>query len=263
MAAREVMDYRVMERLRQCVEQMVQDKATADALKPFCRHLCKRPLSSNIFYSTFNQPNVSLVDVSVSTGLEAMTEAGFIAHGQEISIDCMIFASGFKVTSSLERRWGIETAAGKGGVSIYDHWRHGPRTLYGTMTDRFPNQFTIGYIQGGRNASVTERFGRQGEDIAHVIAQTLKRGKAVVKLATPAVDGYVAKFRAVEVDLSAFQAECTPGYFNNEGETNPDWALFRGWVRAGRRTAKWSMRGVRRATSRASICAIERAGVAR
>ncbi|GAC1414265.1 MAG: NAD(P)/FAD-dependent oxidoreductase [Novosphingobium sp.] len=233
MAAREVMDYRVMERLRQRVEQLVDDPATAEALKPFYRHLCKRPLSSNTFYPTFNQPNVTLVDVSQAKGLEAMTEAGFIADGVEYPIDCMIFASGFEVTSSLERRWGIETVAGRDGVSIYDHWRHGPRTLHGTMTNQFPNQFYIGYIQGGLNASVTEQFGRQGEDIAHIIAETLKRGKAVVEPTQAAVDGYVAKFREVEVDLSAFQAECTPGYFNNEGESKPDWALFRGWGPGG------------------------------
>ena len=29
--------------------------------------------------------------------------------------------------------------------------------------------------------------------------------------------------------MSAFQAECTPGYFNNEGEKKPKWALFRSW----------------------------------
>ena len=55
MAAREVMDYGVMQRLRQRVGQMVEDKAAAEALKPFCRHLCKRPLSSN----TFTPPSTS------------------------------------------------------------------------------------------------------------------------------------------------------------------------------------------------------------
>ena len=229
MAAREVMDYRVMERLRLRVEHMVEDKATAEALKPFYRHLCKRPLSSNDFYPAFNRPNVTLADVSDSKGLEAMTETGFVTNGQHVPIDCMIFASGFEATSSLERRWGIETVAGRDRVSIYDHWRHGPRTLHGTMTNAFPNQFYIGYIQGGLNASVTEQFGRQGEDIAHIIAETLKRGKTVVEPTKAAVEEYCAKFRAVEFDLSAFQSECTPGYFNNEGESNPDWALFRGW----------------------------------
>ena len=170
-ARREVMDFRVMERLRQRVEDMIDDPATAEALKPWYRHLCKRPLSSNIFYPTFNKPNVRLIDVSGSKGLEGLTANGFIANGEEIAVDCMIFASGFEVTSDLDRRWGIDVIAGRDGVSLYDHWRRGPSTLHGTMTDGFPNQFFIGYIQGGLNSSVTEQFGEQGRHSALIIAE--------------------------------------------------------------------------------------------
>src|SRR3546814_2797553 len=62
-ARREVMDYRVMERLRQRVESIVNDKATAEALKPWYRFLCKRPCSNNDYYQTYNRPNVKLLDV--------------------------------------------------------------------------------------------------------------------------------------------------------------------------------------------------------
>ena len=43
-ARREVVDYRVMERLRERAASMVEDPATAEALKPWYRFLCKRPL---------------------------------------------------------------------------------------------------------------------------------------------------------------------------------------------------------------------------
>ena len=43
------------------------------------------------------------------------------------------------------------------------------------------------------------------------------------------MEEYVNRFRELEIDLSAFQNECTPGYFNNEGEDKPNWALFRAW----------------------------------
>ncbi|MDE2301431.1 MAG: NAD(P)/FAD-dependent oxidoreductase, partial [Sphingomonadales bacterium] len=193
-AKREVIDYQVMERLRRRVDSIVTDRDTAEALKPWYRHLCKRPLSSNEFYPAFNRPNVTLIDVAETKGLEAMTEKGFIANGREHEIDCMIFASGFEVTSALERRWGIDEIRGRGGVSIYDHWRHGPLTLHGTMTHGFPNQFYIGYIQGGLNASVTEMFGKQGLHIAHVIAQTLKRGARAVETTREAMDAYCHRF---------------------------------------------------------------------
>src|SRR3546814_5688675 len=88
----------------------------------------------------------------------------------------MIFASGFEVTSDLERRWGMEAVEGRSGLSIYRHWSVGPKTLHGTMTHGFPNQFSIGYIQGGLNASVPEQFGVQGRHIAYNISEALKRG---------------------------------------------------------------------------------------
>ncbi len=228
-ARREVVDYRVMERLRRRVESIIEDPKTAEALKPYYRFLCKRPLSSDDFYPTFNRPNVKLLDVSDTKGVERMTESGFVANGKEYEVDCMIFASGFEVTSDLERRWGINVVEGRNGESIYKHWADGPKTLHGTMTHGFPNQFYIGYIQGGLNASVTEQFGKQGHHIAYIINETLKRGAAVVEPSKEAQDAYVQRFEELEVDLSEFQQQCPPSYFNNEGETKPKWALFRAY----------------------------------
>ena len=129
----------------------------------------------------FNQPNVHLIDVAATKGVERMNAKGFIANGVEQEVDCMIFASGFEVTSDLERRWGIDEVQGRNGQSIYDYWRNGPQTLHGIMTHGFPNQFFLGYIQGGLNATTTEQFGRQGYHIAFVISEALKRGLKVVE----------------------------------------------------------------------------------
>ena len=229
MARREVVDYRVMERLRRRVDAMVDDPATAEALKPYYRFLCKRPLSSDEFYRVFNRDNVTLIDVSETKGLQEITPDGFIANGTEYPVDLIIFASGFEVTSDLERRWGMDEVVGRHGISIYDHWREGPRTLHGTSTDNFPNQFYIGYIQGATNASVTEQFGRQGEHIAHIIADAMAKGATVVEPSTQAVDDYVAHFDDIALDLSSFTGECTPSYFNNEGSAKDKWALFRAY----------------------------------
>ena len=246
-ARREQVDYRVMERLRRRVDQLVADQKTAEALKPYYRFLCKRPLSSDDYYPTFNRPNVDLLDVSDTKGLERMTENGFVFHGKEYPVDCMIFASGFEVTSDLNRRWGIDIFEGRGGRSIYDHWAEGPKTLHGTMTHGFPNQFYIGYIQGGLNASVTEQFGKQGYHIAHVIAEVMKRGAAVAEPSQQAQDKYVRLFHELEIDLSEFQRQCPPGYFTNEGEDRPKWALFRsyghGWQAFQKLLHDWRTQG--------------------
>jgi cation diffusion facilitator CzcD-associated flavoprotein CzcO len=252
-ARREAIDYGVMERLRRRVDEIVKDKATAEALKPYYRFLCKRPLSSDEYYPTFGRPNVKLIDVSDTKGLERISEHGFVAHGKEYEVDCIIFASGFEVTSDLNRRWGIDVVQGREGRSIYDHWGAGPKTLHGTMTHGFPNQFFIGYIQGGLNASVTEQFGQQGYHIAYVISEALKRGLTVVEPTQDAQDAYVRHFDEIEIDLSGFLRQCPPSYFTNEGEEKPKWFLFRaygyGWSAFQKLLQDWRDEGELRGLS--------------
>ena len=229
MEKRELMDFRVMERLRARCDELVNDPATAAALKPWYHHMCKRPLSSDEYYPSFNRPTVTLIDVSETQGIQELTENGFIANGTEYPVDCVIFASGFEVTSDLERRWGIPVFEGVDGLSIYDHWRDGPLTFHGVTSHGFPNMGFIGYIQGGINSSVTEQFGKQGQHAAWIFAECTRRGITRVEPSQAAQDGYVARYAEIKPDLSALQSRCPPGYFNNEGETNPKWALFPGW----------------------------------
>lgn len=219
MARHEMMDYRVMERMRRRVAALVKDPATAEALKPYYRFSCKRPLSNDDYYDTFNRSNVKLIDVSATRGVEAMTAKGFIADGVEYEVDCMIFASGFEVSSDLDRRWGFDVFEGRNGVSLYEHWADGYQTLHGVMTHAFPNLFFIGYYQGGLNASTTEQYRRQACHSAYIIASALDRGLAAVEPNKQAQDEYVRHFREVAIDITSLQRECTPSYYNNEGET--------------------------------------------
>ncbi len=222
LATREVMDYRVMERLRARVDAVVEDPETAAILKPWYRHMCKRPASSDEFYPTFNLPNVKLLDVSPTRGLERVTSCGFLHESTEYEIDCLIFASGFEVTSDLQRRWGIDKVSGRGGRSLYDNWAHEFRTLHGVMTHGFPNQFFIGFFQGGFNASTTETFNNQARHIAWIVSKAFERGAITVEPSLESQDAYVDHVREVAVDTSAFIRECTPGYFNNDGQEVAD-----------------------------------------
>ncbi|MFT3964698.1 MAG: NAD(P)/FAD-dependent oxidoreductase [Sphingobium sp.] len=247
MKRREVVDYQVMERLRARVDSLVEDRETAEKLKPWYRYLCKRPASNDDYYPTFNRPNVKLIDVSATRGVEAMTEKGFIADGREYEIDCMIFASGFEVTSDLDRRWGIDVIEGRDGVSIYDHWRDGYKSLHGMTTRGFPNMFFTGYVQSALNSSTTEQMSRHGEHVAYIIAEAMRRGATVVEPTAEAEAAWVKHIRETAIDIWRFQAECTPSYFNGEGSDKkrfyageaygPGWdafmTLLTGWREAG------------------------------
>jgi cyclohexanone monooxygenase len=214
---RELEDYRVMERLRQRVDELVSDEATAEILKPWYRFLCKRPTFNDEFLPTFNRENVSLVDVSAARGVERITEKGVVANGVEHEVDCIIYASGFEITTEMRRRIGIDVVEGRDAGSLYDHWADGFKTLHGLMTHGFPNQFFTGFIQGGISVNVTAMYDQQAQNIAYIIKNALDCGVATVEPSQEAQDNWVKIMRETEVSMTDFLKECTPGYYNNEG----------------------------------------------
>ncbi|MGH8518739.1 MAG: flavin-containing monooxygenase, partial [Panacagrimonas sp.] len=216
MAMREVEDFHVMERFRRRIDEIVGDKATAERLKPWFRFHCKRPLSSESYYPTFNRPNVTLLDVSATRGVERLTETGFVHEGREYPIDLLICASGFEVTSDLDLRWGIDQIRGRQGLSLYEHWADGYKTLHGVVSRGFPIQFFTGYIQGGLYATTVEQFSRQGFHIAYIIREALKRGITAIEPTQAAQDAWVQTMAPSTEFAKYLQSECPPSYLNNE-----------------------------------------------
>ncbi|RAU96892.1 flavin-containing monooxygenase [Mycolicibacter senuensis] len=217
MAMREEEDYKIMERLRRRIADIVEDPQTAEALKPYYRFMCKRPTSSDTYLPAFNRPNVTLVDVAESKGVERLTEKGIVASGVEYEVDCVIFASGFEISTEISRRYAMDVIEGRDGVSLFDHWRDGFQTLHGMTSRGFPNQFHTGFIQGGVSANTTAMFEQQAEHIAYIIAEALNRGATVVEPSQEGQDAWVNTIRELAFDNSAFDLSCTPGYYNNEG----------------------------------------------
>ena len=220
LARREVMDYRVMERLRRRIATMVDDPKNVSMLTPWFRFFCKRPLSSNAYYPVFNRDNVSLFDVSATQGVERVTANGFVVDDVEYAVDCIIFASGFEVTSDLDRRWGIDVITGRDGQSLYTHWDDGYTTYHGMATRGFPNLLFVGFYQGGFNATTTETYNRQGEHIAYIVREALSCGVTALEPELAAEAEWVTHVRATAFDVSDLQRECTPSYFNNEGQAH-------------------------------------------
>ncbi len=217
MAIREEEDYKIMERLRRRVEAIVDDAETAEALKPYYRFMCKRPCSNDEYLPTFNRSNVTLVDVSESKGVERLTENGIVANGVEYDVDCVIFASGFEISTEISRRYAIDTIEGRDGLSLFDHWRDSYKTLHGMTSRGFPNQFFTGFIQGGVSANTTAMFEQQARHIAYLISEAQRRGATTVEPSQEGQDDWVSTIRELAIDNSAFEVSCTPGYYNKEG----------------------------------------------
>ena len=190
---------------------------SAEALKPYYRFMCKRPTSSEHYLATFNRPNVTLIDVSASKGVERLTEKGIVAGGVEYEVDCVIFASGFEISTEIHRRFAIDAITGRDGLSLFDHWRDDYKTLHGMTSRGFPNQFFMGFIQGGVSANTTAMFEQQAKHIAYIIAEAQNRDATTVEPSQEGQDAWVSTVRELSIDNSAFELSCTPGYYNNEG----------------------------------------------
>ena len=70
--ALERIDFEVMESIRRRVDEVVEDQATADRLKPYWGKHCKRVCFHDDYLPAFNRPNVHLVDTE-GRGVDEIT----------------------------------------------------------------------------------------------------------------------------------------------------------------------------------------------
>lgn len=212
----EIADFQKMNEIRARVEAVVDDPATAEKLKPWYRYMCKRPTFSDHYLQTFNRPNVTLVDTADTHGVERMTETAVVVGGTEYEVDCVIFATGFEVGVS-----GILSGQlpvyGREGVPLFEAWAEGPKTLHGFSSHGFPNLFQLGPLQNASSVNYVHILDEQAHHVAEIVAAARKRGVRYVEPTPAAQDAWLAALRKNAPDLYAFQAECTPGYYNNEG----------------------------------------------
>ncbi len=214
----EIADFQKMNEIRGRVDAEVTDPNAREALKPWYRQFCKRPTFNDEYLATFNRDNVDLIDVSDAKGVERVTEKGIVANGVEYEIDCLIYATGFEITTSVERRVDFNTY-GRGGQSLFEHWKDGYRTLHGLSAHGFPNWFTIGINQNGLSPNMTAMFDDQALHVAYIINEVRSRGKDEIEVTAEAEDAWVNEIvRLASAMDTSFQESCTPGYYNNEGK---------------------------------------------
>jgi cyclohexanone monooxygenase len=209
-------DFKKMEQIRARVDQVVADRKTAEALKPYYNQFCKRPCFHDEYLDTFNRPNVTLVDTQ-GKGVERITEKGVVANGREYEVDCLIYATGFEVGTSYTRRSGYELY-GRGGQSLSEKWADGISTLHGLHTRNFPNCFIISNAQSGFTANFPHMLNEQSKHIAYIVKHCADRQVRTVEASAEAEEAWVQTILSLAIMRQKFLEECTPGYYNNEGK---------------------------------------------
>ena len=211
----ETMDFAQMERIRARVDELVDDPATAAALKPYYGRFCKRPGFNDDYLPTFNRPNVTLIDTD-GRGLDRITETAIVFDGHEYDVDCIIYATGFEFAVAATRSGGFEVYSPT-GQTLSQHRAQGVRSLHGICVNGFPNLFIIGGLhQAAVSINQPLVFGDQAAHVVRVIEHALDRGVHTVEVRTEAQK----RWGEVIAEKSSFNPEasrnCTPGAFNNE-----------------------------------------------
>ncbi len=213
----ELADFQKMEQIRGRVDQIVKNKDAAEALKPYYRQFCKRPCFHDDYLPTFNRPNVTLVNTD-GRGVDDVTEKGVVVDGKEYEVDCLIFATGFEVGTEFTRRSGYELY-GRGGQSLTEKWADGVRTLHGMHAHGFPNCFIVGgNFQAAFTANYPHALNEHSKHIAYIIKRCVDSNTRVVEASEEAEADWVETVVKLARTNEKFLADCTPGYYNNEGK---------------------------------------------
>jgi cyclohexanone monooxygenase len=216
LVAYEACDDEKMEEIRQRATAVVRDPATAESLKAWYRQLCKRPCFHDAYLQAFNEPGVTLVDTD-GKGVERLTATGVVAAGRHVEVDLVVFASGFEVGTDYTRRAGYDPV-GRDGRALSAAWADGMRSLHGTLVHGYPNLFLAQPTQGANLISnVPHNLTEAGRTIAAVVARALATGAQQVEVTAEAEQAWL-DLLATAMPSVIGGPDCTPGYYNNEGQ---------------------------------------------
>ncbi|KAJ3337834.1 hypothetical protein HDU93_000453 [Gonapodya sp. JEL0774] len=234
-------DFRHMERIRRRCDEIVKDKKTAEALKPYCmlwttevfatilyanplfladNLYCKRPVYSDTYLPTFNRPNVELVDVSQYKGIDKITPNGIVVGGKEFEVDCIIWSTGF--TLSARESHHDYKVLGRSGLTWMEKCdkNGGFASLYGMCTSDFPNYWNFGNFQAAVSVNFPSIYNDEAIFIAHVITEGIKRNIETMEVTREAEEAWTQEILKASIANPDFSENCTPGYYNAEGDIN-------------------------------------------
>ncbi len=202
-----------MMRIHKRIEETVEDPKTAESLKPWYMMMCKRPCFDNEYLPTFNRPNVQLVDTK-GKGILEIGPGGPIFESKQYRLDLLIMATGFEVqkTGTYNQILGID------GLDLEDKYRDGVRTVLGIHSQGYPNLFIMGGYQASFRFNLTDVLQRQGDYIAGCIKHARDNGYKTLDVTRDAEDWWVNEVISNRGKTTRAE-DCTPGYYNFEGET--------------------------------------------
>jgi cyclohexanone monooxygenase len=181
--------------VRAQIRSTVRDPQVAERLTPTDHPIgAKRICIDTDYYATYNRDNVSLVDLR-RTPIERVTPGGLQAGDTHHALDSIVFATGYDAMTGALLNMDIR---GRGGLTLAQKWRDGPKTYLGLMTAGFPNLFTItGPGSPSVLASMIFAIEQHVDWIADCLAAMRQCGRSTIEAEADAEDRWVAHVNEV------------------------------------------------------------------
>ena len=127
------------------------------------------------------------------------------------------------------RRAGYDPA-GRDGLRLSECWDEGMRTKHGIHVHGFPNMFIVQPTQGANLISnVPHNLTEAGRTIAMTIKHAVDHGFDQIEVTKDAEDAWL-ELLLTGPGMMLANPDCTPGYYNNEGQApRPGGELFVGY----------------------------------
>lgn len=209
-------NFRIMEQIRARVDAIVEDPATAEALKPYYPYGCKRPTFHDEYLPSFNLPHVHLVDTA-PLGVSEINARGVVHDGVEYPVDVLIYATGFQWMATAT----FNMIRGRDGRTLKQKWQEeGTRTFLGVHSHGFPNLFIISGPQGGGGSfNFTDAIEAHADYTVWMLQTLRERGARTVDVHPEPEDAYAEHCRKADMATAPLR-DCL-SYYNGHGDAEP------------------------------------------
>lgn len=215
MDAMERSDYEWNEMLRDRVDAIVEDPEKAEKLKSYYRTMCKRPGFSDDFLPAFNKESVEIVDTS-TTPIDRITEKGIVVGDREFEVDLIIYATGFQIGRTWTDKAGYDVK-GREGNLLSEKFADGLRTYHGFLSKDFPNLFFLGFNQSTQVSNIANLIDHQARHMTYMVDKCVREDIRAIEPTPEAEAGWCETIAEHAEMRRDWNANCTPGQYNNEG----------------------------------------------
>lgn len=199
------------------MREKIRDQSVAEKLLPRSHPIGSRRICTDYeYYETFNRDNVSLVDV-IADPIETITEKGIKTSTGEIELDAIVMATGFEVMTGALSKIDIR---GRGGFTLRDKWKSGPKSYLGVAITGFPNLFTqAGPLSPGTLGQFFMLNEQQGDWLADLLVHMRENDLREFEASADAEDYWVEHIQEIAKDTLHYEApESSYFFYAPDGE---------------------------------------------